>query len=55
MQFTSTIISFFVLAMSFSAMAAPLPVPVAGVAEIAQRDAIEIKPRGGGTGTCMRC
>jgi hypothetical protein len=43
MQFTSTLISFIVLAMSFGAMAAPVPVPVAGTPEEAKRALIGIR------------
>lgn len=42
-MFKSTIVTLLTLAMAFRAMAAPLPVPVAGV--VAERDTIEIKPR----------
>jgi len=52
MQFN--IISLLALAMAFTAMAAPVPVQVAGMAgELAKKDNLEA--RGGSGGDCLRC
>jgi len=54
MQFS--IISLLTLAMAFGAMAAPLPVPVAGVVAEAKRAEVEIRDPGmGGNGCTSNC
>jgi len=55
-MFKSTIITLLTLAMAFGAMAAPVPVPAAGmVVDAVKRDAVEIREAGAGGGVCRYC